>query len=84
MTIKTATLMSVKAEYMQDDDDNGNGDSQTLKVEMMHAGAGPYLVLKTQRWAMDDSSELLNLLCEFSEQVTPLFARKPECTSIGN
>jgi len=76
MTIKTATLMSVRAEYMQDDDDNGDGESQALSVEMTHAGAGPYLVVKTKRWAIDNPEELLTVLDGFSEQVKPLFDRK--------
>jgi hypothetical protein len=82
MTIKTATLMSVRAEWMQDDDDNGNGNTQALTIEMTHAGAGPYLVVETKRWAIDNPEELLEVLDGFSEQVKPLFERKPECTSI--
>jgi hypothetical protein len=75
MTIKTATLMSVKAEWMQDDDDNGNGNTQALTIEMTHAGAGPYLVLETKRWAFDEPEELLTVLDGFSEQVKPLFGK---------
>jgi hypothetical protein len=70
-------LMSVRADYMQDGDDSSSYPaSQTLSIEMTHCGAGPYLVVKTERWAMDHPEELLTVLDGFSEQVKPLFDRK--------
>ena len=72
------TLMSVRATYMQTADDGYPANaSQTLLIEMTHCGAGPYLVVKTERWAMDHPEELLTVLDEFSENVKPLFNRKP-------
>ncbi len=70
-------LNSVKAEYSQekDDDDDRRATDQGLTVKMTHAGAGPYLVLSTKRWAIDRPDELIQVLAEFEERVAPLFER---------
>lgn len=68
------TLMSVTAVYMQspDGDDENRGD-QTLTLEMTHCGAGPYLVIETERWAVDRPRELNQLVKQFVAQVEALF-----------
>jgi len=74
-------LNNVIVEYAQetdgDDVDHARraGGSQELTVEFTHCGAGPYLVLKTQRWAIDEPSELLDLLNEAKDRIEPLFER---------
>ena len=74
-------LSSVIVEYAQetdgDDMDQARraGDLQELTVEFTHCGAGPYLILKTERWTVDEPSELLNLLLEANERIKPLFER---------
>ncbi len=68
------TLMSVTAVYMQDQDgDQSQGDSQELTLSMTHCGAGPYLVIETDRWAVDSSKELNRLVKQFAAQVEYLF-----------
>lgn len=44
--------MTASFAYMQDAD-SCDDQPQTLTVEVDDAGGGPYLVLKTQRWAID-------------------------------
>ena len=73
-------LNNVIVEYSQETDCDDVHEvrrvgSQELTVEFTHCGADPYLVLKTQRWAIDEPSELLNLLLEAKERIEPLFER---------
>lgn len=73
-------LNNVIVEYSQETDGDDvhevrRAGSQELTVEFTHCGAGHYLVLKTQRWAIDEPSELLNLLLEAKERIEPLFER---------
>lgn len=67
------TLMSVTAVYMQDGDGGVSDVSQTLTLSMTHCGAGPYLVLETERWAVDRPKELTRLVKQFAAQVEYLF-----------
>lgn len=69
------TLLSIKAEYAQepDDDYTPGHPNQTLMLEMTHCGAGPYLVITTERWAMDKPRELHKLISRFAVQVEALF-----------
>jgi len=67
-------LNNVIVEYAQETDGDSSG-VQELMVEFTHCGADPYLVLKTQRWAIDEPSELLDLLNEAKERIEPLFER---------
>lgn len=67
-------LMSVTAVYAQSPDDGDMGvNDQTLTLEMTHCGAGPYLVISTERWAMDRPRELNRLVKQFAAQVEYLF-----------
>lgn len=69
------TLMSVTAVYMQDGDGalEASPVDQTLTLTMTHCGAGPYLILETERWAVDSSKELNRLVKQFAAQVEYLF-----------
>lgn len=42
-------------------DPQQNGD-QRLEIRVMDGGAGPYFVLKTERWAVCGANELMSLL----------------------
>lgn len=69
-------LMSVTAVYMQDGDgamEAGPVVDQTLTLSMVHCGAAPYLILETERWAVDSSKELNRLVKQFAAQVEYLF-----------
>jgi hypothetical protein len=47
-------LCKAEITLTQPDDDLGTGiDDQYLMVKVEDAGAGPYLVLETARWAVD-------------------------------
>jgi len=47
-------LCKAQITLTQPDDDLGTGiDDQYLTVKVEDAGAGPYLVLETARWAVD-------------------------------
>lgn len=71
-------LMSVTAVYVQESDRDDMGmDDQRLILEMTHCGAGPFLVISTQRWAMDRPKELHHLVRDFAAQVESLFDQEP-------
>lgn len=70
------TLMSVTAVYMQDGDgamEAGPVVDQTLTLSMVHCGGAPYLVIETERWAVDRPRELNQLVKQFVAQVEALF-----------
>lgn len=69
------TLMSVTAVYMQDGDGalEASPVDQTLTLTMTHCGAGPYLVIDTERWAVESPKELHRLIKRFAAQVEYLF-----------
>lgn len=73
-------LNNVIMEYSQETDGDDidevrRAGTQELIVEFTHCGAGPYLILKTQRWALDEPSELFVLLNEVKKYIEPLFDR---------
>lgn len=47
---------------LMDSEGDPDVDFNELEVEVCDAGAGHYLVIRTQRWAMDDPEELVRLL----------------------
>lgn len=53
--MKEAKLVGVTMTYEQAEDCCGRTDheEQYLTVETQDGGGGPYLVLKTERWALD-------------------------------
>lgn len=49
--------------FTQENDSCDDGDlGQDLRVEIADAGAGPYFIIKTERWAFDSIDELVALL----------------------
>jgi hypothetical protein len=69
-----ASLMSITAVYVQDaDGDQDGGGSQELKLSMTTCGDAPYLVIETQRWAVDRPKEITRLVKQFAAQVEALF-----------
>lgn len=58
------TLDALSVTYSQEADscDEDSDGIQTLTVEMRDAGAGPYLVVSTTRWAADSPEALAALL----------------------
>jgi hypothetical protein len=68
--------MSVTAIYFQDadgDQDKRDGDSQELKLSMTTCGDAPYLIVSTDRWAVDRPKEITRLVKQFVAQVEFLF-----------
>ncbi|MFZ4617714.1 MAG: hypothetical protein ACOYM2_16145 [Rectinemataceae bacterium] len=57
--------------YTQDEDscDETGVGSQTLEVRTHDAGAGKYLVIETQRWAMDSIDELVEVLRDAAKRL---------------
>jgi len=53
-----------RIEFSQDEDSDGRTgvDTQSLTVYVADAGGGPYLVIETTRWAIDDLDELADML----------------------
>lgn len=69
-----ASLMSITAVYVQDADGDQDSDAaQELKLSMTTCGTSPYLVIETQRWAVDRPKELTRLVKAFAAQVEALF-----------
>ena len=73
-------LNRLMATYYQEGDDCDTGADQVLTLTLDTAGAGPYLVIRTERWAMDDPNELHRLMKAFVAAGEPLF-EKPPCLS---
>ncbi|MCU0807938.1 MAG: hypothetical protein MUC53_08370 [Candidatus Contendobacter sp.] len=76
-------LTRIVATYWQNQDDaydNEPGVDQVLTLTIETAGAGPYLVVSTERWAMDHPKELHRLMKAFVAAGKPLF-EKPPCLS---
>jgi hypothetical protein len=62
-----AKLCSKKLEFIQDQDTLQDGyNDQILLVEINDGGAGPYVIISTERWAFDikDIDEFCNMLKE--------------------
>lgn len=67
------TLMSVTAVYMQEADGAQELSTEQTLTLTMHCWAEPYLILETERWAVDSSKELNRLVKQFAAQVEALF-----------
>ena len=66
---KSWILWELSATYTQDSDGNDDHDlGQTLEVSSVNGGAGNYTVLKTDRWAVDEVSELMVILKDFESR----------------
>jgi len=59
----------IRIEFSQDEDSDGRPgvDTQSLTVYVADAGGGPYLVIETARWAIDDLDELIAMLRMFQQ-----------------
>lgn len=53
----------IQMEFVQtpDSNDEGPGD-QFISIDLEDAGAGHYYVIQTERWAMDSSKDLADLM----------------------
>lgn len=72
------TINRLVATYYQDADDCDRGVDQILTLTLDTAGAKPYLVIQTERWAMDHPKELHRLMKAFVAAGEPLF-KEPIC-----
>jgi hypothetical protein len=56
----------LKVTYYQEADSCQDGDKiQTLTVETRDAGGGKFMVIKTERWAIDKIDDLIKTLNHF-------------------
>ena len=65
-------MCSKKLEFIQDQDTLQDGfNDQLLFVEINDSGAGPYIIISTERWALDisDIDKFCNMLKEQSKNV---------------
>lgn len=60
MDAKYANLASLKLTLTQDEDCCGRSeiDTQSIEIETMDGGGGAYLVISTERWALDDEADI--------------------------
>ena len=73
-------LNRLTATYYQDADSCDPGMDQVLTLTLDTEGAGPYLVISTERWAFNDPEEFNSLMKAFVAAGEPLF-EKPPCLS---
>jgi hypothetical protein len=59
-----AEVERVLVVYTQECDESSN-DIQELRVFMEDNGAGKYIVFETERWAIDNIDELIEILKDF-------------------
>lgn len=57
---KYAKLASIKLTLTQEEDCCGRvaHDEQSIEIETMDGGGGPYLVIATERWSLDDDADI--------------------------
>lgn len=68
---------STEIKYVQKGDCCQNGDDyQELSICIADGGGGPYLLLKTNRWAISNLSELANIINDFNEKTKIMNTRK--------
>ena len=67
-------LTGLKAHFYQEEDtasDRPDSDlAQSLEIELVYQAGfndGPYFVIKTERWAINDSEELVRLIQKTAE-----------------
>lgn len=69
-TINKPKLISLKAVYEQEVDCNADSDDvQTIEISTEDSGGEFYFVLKTDRWAIDEPNELIQLLENFKKKL---------------
>ena len=64
-------LTNLKATYTQEEDSAGRPfeELQSITLETRDAGGGSYLVIETERWAVDSTEELLTLVQDFQARM---------------
>jgi hypothetical protein len=69
------TLLLHTAHFHLSQAGDGNDDHalQKLEVTVETCGAGPYLVLSSERWALDHPDELQAILARLHQATVPLF-----------
>jgi hypothetical protein len=61
-----AVIEGMSVTYTQDSDScDTSNDNQQLDVFTEDGGGGKYMVLKTERWAIDSIDELIEILNDF-------------------
>jgi hypothetical protein len=68
MILHTATF-----HLSQDGDGNDDNALQKLEVTVETCGAGPFLTVSTERWALDHPGELFSTLLRLHQASVPLF-----------
>lgn len=66
---------SVSVTYIQQADSNSPSsadDHQRLVIATENSGAGFYLVLSTERWAIEKPEEMTNLLNDFNKRINSI------------
>ncbi len=64
-----AVVEETKITYSQDSDSCDITDlGQTLEISTEDAGDGKYIVFKTERWAIDNIDELIEILNDFKSK----------------
>ena len=63
--VEASFVLAQEADNLQED-----GLGQTLQVEIVDGGGGPFLVLSTERWAIDPGD-----IDAFAEKLKDLFAQ---------
>lgn len=65
-------LSEMRATYLQSADNNDQGEYQELKIWTEDGGSGFYLVLSTERWAMDMSQNIDKIVADFKKRLGEL------------
>ena len=68
---KKPELVYVEHQYTQEEDSNGRSgvNIQEITIKAEDAGGGFYFVIETERWAVENPSELADLVREVEKAV---------------
>ena len=71
MSEKKPELVYVEHQYTQEEDSNGRTgmNIQEITIKAEDAGGGFYFVIETERWAVENPSELADLVREVEKAV---------------
>ncbi len=64
-------MFDMSASYIQNGDVCTSNDINTLKIETENSGDGCYYVVSTERFAFNDTKELVEILTDFIDRFTP-------------
>ncbi|TSA39823.1 hypothetical protein D4R30_00540 [archaeon] len=68
---ETPQIVTMQVTFAQESDSCEPGDpGQTIEIGVDDAGVGPFLWIKTDRWACDDPAELVALLTKVRDFAT--------------